>query len=561
MSYPSTFPTVTDAFRTNRLPRESVSSEDINGAFDAINKLEDRVRNGWQFHARDRGAVADCKSVSDAAMTSGSATLTSNSAVWTAADVGKLVTVHGAAAAGGPLVTTISAYVGPTQVTLALAASTTISGRLLQWGTDNTARIQQTLDEAGAFAAGFAIGAVAVFEPGAYMTSAGITRPASVDIMGTGRKSTVIQCTPTQATGLTLSGGTSDTKARHGAVMDVRIDGGGDFTQDGAGVVTWTTVGCPRGIFIKHARFRYGSLIRVTVESCDVAIAADDTGAAAQPQQDYQFWHGVWTRWNRVGCRLLGMPDNSAFVACNFEEATQVNLDIGMSTFPAQGVWFYGCVFNNYSFANPGAVGTRLQRTRAAFYGCWWEQTTDTARCIEAVANASGSVRVSIYDGHMNGNNLTAYAIKIPNDTTTRVAIRVSGLNMTSFTGAWSELTSWTENGNLWTQTGSKKTLVWMGDEGQNERATALIILNKNLRVVAGDVLADQNLGVGGATSFGGGVGVAGLPNATTVPTTNPPSGGLLYSEAEVLKWRDKNGTVWPVSKPSFVSSAKWGVD
>lgn len=50
---------------------------------------------------------------------------------------------------------------------------------------------------------------------------------------------------------------------------------------------------------------------------------------------------------------------------------------------------------------------------------------------------------------------------------------------------------------------------------------------------------------VGGETSTAAdGVGVMGLTNATTVPTTNPTGGGILYAQAGALKWRGSSGTV-----------------
>jgi hypothetical protein len=64
--------------------------------------------------------------------------------------------------------------------------------------------------------------------------------------------------------------------------------------------------------------------------------------------------------------------------------------------------------------------------------------------------------------------------------------------------------------------------------------------------VLGGDIYANKNIGVGTMeeTDFGGGSGVFALPNCKTVPTTNPASGFILYSEAGVLKVRDSSGTV-----------------
>jgi len=51
-----------------------------------------------------------------------------------------------------------------------------------------------------------------------------------------------------------------------------------------------------------------------------------------------------------------------------------------------------------------------------------------------------------------------------------------------------------------------------------------------------------------GASSFGGGGGVIGIANAGTVPSTNPTSGGILYSEGGALKWRGSSGTVTTIA-------------
>jgi hypothetical protein len=50
--------------------------------------------------------------------------------------------------------------------------------------------------------------------------------------------------------------------------------------------------------------------------------------------------------------------------------------------------------------------------------------------------------------------------------------------------------------------------------------------------------------GFGSAFALGGGVGVIGIANADTVPSTNPSGGGVLYVEAGSLKFRGSGGTV-----------------
>lgn len=50
------------------------------------------------------------------------------------------------------------------------------------------------------------------------------------------------------------------------------------------------------------------------------------------------------------------------------------------------------------------------------------------------------------------------------------------------------------------------------------------------------------------AGSYGGGSGVLFMGNATTVPTTNPTGGGILYVEAGALKYRGSSGTVTTIA-------------
>lgn len=56
------------------------------------------------------------------------------------------------------------------------------------------------------------------------------------------------------------------------------------------------------------------------------------------------------------------------------------------------------------------------------------------------------------------------------------------------------------------------------------------------------------NFGINTSGQFGAGVKVIGLANATTVPTTNPSAGGVLYAEAGALKWRGSSGTITTIA-------------
>lgn len=90
--------------------------------------------------------------------------------------------------------------------------------------------------------------------------------------------------------------------------------------------------------------------------------------------------------------------------------------------------------------------------------------------------------------------------------------------------------------------------------DGQMAWGSGAATTDTDLRRSAVGVLATDNIlaavqgiQVGAATtSFGGGVGVIGVANAATTPTTNPSGGGVLYANsAGAPVWRDPNGNVW----------------
>jgi hypothetical protein len=95
------------------------------------------------------GAKGDGKDVTNAVITSGSGVVTSASALFTSADVGKLAYFYGAGAAGALLVTTIASYQSATQVTLTATASTSVaSNGTFTWGTDDTAALASAINAA-----------------------------------------------------------------------------------------------------------------------------------------------------------------------------------------------------------------------------------------------------------------------------------------------------------------------------------------------------------------------------------------------------------------------------
>lgn len=110
----------------------------------------------YQFRVTDAayGAKGNGKVVTDGSMTASSAALAcTTSTPFTVADVGKAIMVKGAAATGiTSLVTTISGFTDSGHVTLAAAASTSISSAVVMWATDDTAAFQSAVNAAVTYA-------------------------------------------------------------------------------------------------------------------------------------------------------------------------------------------------------------------------------------------------------------------------------------------------------------------------------------------------------------------------------------------------------------------------
>lgn len=110
-------------------------------------KINSNLTELYGYNIGDWGGLGDCQFNAEASVSSASTALTTVASVFVVGDVGKTIRVFGAGAAGADLITTIAAYVSPTAVTLTNAASTTVSLKAIEWGTDNTSAIQTALDD------------------------------------------------------------------------------------------------------------------------------------------------------------------------------------------------------------------------------------------------------------------------------------------------------------------------------------------------------------------------------------------------------------------------------
>jgi hypothetical protein len=107
----------------------------------------------WIFNVAAYGAKGDGRVVTDGAMTASSAVLTSATAAFTSADVGRYVMVKGAAPTGvTSFIAQVDSVTNSTTAVLSATASTTVSGAMVMLASDDTAHIQAAINAALAYA-------------------------------------------------------------------------------------------------------------------------------------------------------------------------------------------------------------------------------------------------------------------------------------------------------------------------------------------------------------------------------------------------------------------------
>lgn len=127
------------------------------------------TNNPQIFNVEVFGAKPDGKNIYDVVTTNTSATITSASANFTAADVGKTILVNGAGTSGAVLRTTIASFTNSTTVVLTVTASASLTADTTIYGTDNTASIQRAINACDA-----ALGGTVYFPTGIYILSSAV---------------------------------------------------------------------------------------------------------------------------------------------------------------------------------------------------------------------------------------------------------------------------------------------------------------------------------------------------------------------------------------------------
>lgn len=212
-----------------------------------------------------------------------------------------------------------------------------------------------------------------------------------------------------------------------------------------------------------------------------------------------------------------------------------------------------------------GATGTYLKKTASGDFATAWGSVVD------ADINTLGSVTNKALDSavvHNTGAETIAGVKTFSSAPVVPAASfgedRITGLVADlaaklalaggTVTGTISETAGAATSIGLQTQvnadTNQRMTVRVDGQHGWGSGAAAT---DTTLRRSGVGVLATDNtfgaltgIQVGAVSpAFGGGVGVMGVTNAATAPTTNPSGGGIFYAASGQPTWRDPSGNVW----------------
>lgn len=212
-----------------------------------------------------------------------------------------------------------------------------------------------------------------------------------------------------------------------------------------------------------------------------------------------------------VGFKVLGGAANISFLVCKVQTETSIGFWVGgNSTFN----FLLGC-----REASPNGATAAIQVDAGSQATVINPQNTTANSFAAGTANLFQSTNLEV---HSSGNTVG----------------RLSR-GATSNTG---RLTLQTANSDRW-------TMQLNSDSTDNWYLTDLV--HTLHAIVAVNQATAPNLGLltgAGTGSYGSGVGVIFIANASTVPSANPTGGGILYVDTGALKYRGTSGTVTTIA-------------
>lgn len=421
--------------------------------------------------------------------------------------------------------------------------------------TDDTAAIQATVDAIPA------AGGVLYLPTGGYKLTSDILLKTGVTVQGDGSNATVLTQTATNKNGLTLSGD----GPRYVSIRNLKLTGPSSGTGHGIQLTTTTAT---------------------AVASCDLT-SLFISGFGGNGVETSTLITSVFSDVRVQGCTHgfhLVSGTSVSLISCYANGCSQIGyfLDtVAYSTLSAcatdtVGLGYYiascrcvvlegcgceGVVAQNgqdgsgYKISGSSTISLvncfNLTNNAAAFYVTGSSTFCTMLTCREATPGGSataafkvdaGSTLTLINPQNTTGNSLATSSTNL--FTRTNLEAHSSGtMTFRLDRGATTNTTGVT----LQTAGSDKWVLGLQADSTDDVQLRNAA--RTTVALLAEDRATAPNLSLLTATkSYGGGVGVLFVANASTLPTTNPTGGGILYVDSGGLRWRGSSGTVTTIA-------------
>ncbi|MEQ1636718.1 MAG: LamG-like jellyroll fold domain-containing protein [Methylococcales bacterium] len=473
--------------------------------------------------ARSFGAKPDAKTVKDARIANNSMALSSDSASFQASDVGKPIKIYDVTNWVYGVRGVITAYISPSQVTVSAASPVDmLSGDVMAtWGTDNSPYLQAALDFAATqvetlninvnYPIGDGIVTVALL-PSALGSKYLINTPITV-----GRN---VRLDGDAMIYNNIGNGNADT-----AFCIELLDGAhiGKLLLDaahGSGIVCGTTTGDA------HSKF----------EDIQIWTPGTDVGQQALKIQGFDYRIGnVWIKGANVAVNLNVASDvhfDTVYVmgaqtpvvanGCQNINISKLALDTnvvnGVQIDNSHHIHMNVMSFNNYDGSGGTALanglligfytGTKCSNINIDYHGV---QTGGVGLNVSNAEDCTFKLKLSNAPVFSNANGILTFSAAVNYGANLSGYIDVEAIVDSTTTAYYTG----TKYGNLTVRNDANISL-----------------------------LPGANLGIGTTSQFGNGVGVVGVKDAASAPTTNPTGGYVQYSEGGIPKFRTPTGVI-----------------
>lgn len=254
-----------------------------------------------------------------------------------------------------------------------------------------------------------------------------------------------------------------------------------------------------------------------------------------------------WARFDSSGHLLLGTSTRATSTLLTIFSSTQANARItlsGQEFYQAANTSTEGIAFlcginrsgNKQLWLADSSALTQNTTNQVLRFGVG---TSLNQPFIDAVATDGTTSKKLIINS--SGGNVGIGNISSPSST---LEVRGAASALTDFgmltvgDGSSNAITMGYDTGNNW-------SWIYSRTNGVQSRP---ININNILYVNNGSGVGNLNLGIFSSGSFGGGQQVIFITNASTLPTSNPTGGGILYVDSGALKYRGSSGTITTIA-------------